>query len=111
MPIIIIENLSQKQISYSSLSQSVLKHIQEAHIDWMQACGGKGRCTTCAMQVIQGAEFLTPMTALENKLFEAKRLRNDERLACQCITSGDLIIKVPRRNQLPHLQYSNEKTV
>lgn len=102
---LIIKNLNNKEITCSE-TKSVLKNIQEAELDWMQACGGKGRCTTCAMYVCEGAENITPQTDFEQKQLEIGRLHSQERLSCQCFLQGDVVVKVPQRLKLPHLIYN-----
>jgi 2Fe-2S ferredoxin len=101
---LVIVNLYNKKIVCDS-SQTVLKNIQEAQIDWLQACGGKGRCTTCAMRVIAGEKNLTELTVFEQKQQESQRLQANERLACQCKMLGNIMVEVPQRLQLPHQTY------
>lgn len=102
---IIIKNLNQQKV-IGDKNQSVLKNIQLAMIDWMQACGGKGRCTTCAMKVLEGNENLTSPTTFELQQQNIGRLRPEERLACQCTIIGNIVIEVPERLKLPHIKYS-----
>ena len=85
----------------------MLQAVGEAGIDWMHACGGKGRCTTCMMQVIAGAEQLGPYTAGELRMQKAERLPPGYRLACQCTLEGDVEVRIPDVNKLPHMQYSD----
>ena len=106
MPQIIIENLFNKSIKFAGDSKSVLKIMQKNYIDWMHACGGKGRCTTCKMTVIQGEKNLSDPTPFEKKCLKAQLLNEDQRLACQCYPEGDLVVKVPDENKLPHMEYS-----
>ena len=80
----------------------------EAGQDWMQACGGKGRCTTCGFEVLGGHENLSPATEAEMRYLAAGRLKPGERLACQAMACGPLLIRVPERNKLPHLNYNEE---
>jgi 2Fe-2S ferredoxin len=104
---IVIENLGQKEVPVSGSNLSVLRHIHAAGVDWMHACGGKGRCTTCRMQVIKGGEGLGSVTAAEQKYKRAGLLLNNERLACQAIVSSDIVVRVPDDTRLPHLQYTS----
>ena len=101
---LIIANLNN-QIILCNSTQNVLKNIQMASVDFMHACGGKGRCTTCAMTVINGSENLTKPTTFEEKQHEINRLKPNERLACQCHINGNVIIEVPERLKLPHINY------
>ena len=105
MPEIIITNLKGKRIPAKE-GVPLLQLIQESGTDWMHACGAKGRCTTCAMQVEAGGENLSPYSEAELNYRESGRLGKSERLACQCTAHGDVKIRVPARYQFPHLDYS-----
>lgn len=103
---IVIENLGQKEVEVSRLDWPVLRHLQANQVDWMQACGAKGRCTTCRMKVLQGIESLAPLTPAEIKYRKAGLLLKDERLACQAVAKGSLVIHVPEDSRLPHMKYT-----
>ena len=104
---IVIENLGQKEVVINDINKSVLQHLHGHFIDWMHACGGKGRCTTCKMKVIQGGEQLSPVTPAEKKYALEGLLLNDERLACQVRLKGTLVIRVPEDSKLPHVNYTS----
>jgi ferredoxin, 2Fe-2S len=108
MPTLLVENLANCQVLCAE-TETVLKNLQLAYIDWLQACGGKGRCTTCAMYVVSGDDCLTLPTDFEEKQKELTKLRAGERLACQCkiIGQGTVVVKVPERLKLPHLIYTD----
>jgi 2Fe-2S ferredoxin len=103
---IVIENLGEKEVEVARPDWPVLRHLQANRIDWMQSCGAKGRCTTCRMKILRGIEALSPLTAAEQKYRKAGLLLDDERLACQAVVTGDLVIRVPEDSKLPHVQYS-----
>jgi len=107
MPEITIINLHGKKVRLSD-RQSLLHAFQEQFIDWMHACGGKGRCTTCAFDVASGAENLSRLTPVEERFIEQGRLVEGQRLACQTRCLGEVSIEVPAANQLPHLDYGYE---
>jgi len=104
---IIIKNLNNTTCE-AAPSQTILQALQEARIDWMQACGGKGRCTTCKFKILQLEGQLSEATAFEEKCRQNYRLADDERLACQSyLLEGHLDLAVPKVYQLPHLTYTN----
>ncbi len=103
---ITIRNLNNKEVSSLNNSQTLLNIIQENGIDWMHACGGKGRCTTCKVRVLAGIDAFSEFTKFEAKLIQLKILGTNERLACQCSIHGNIIVEVPNENKLPHLSYS-----
>ena len=74
----------------------------------MQACGGKGRCTTCRVIITSGMENLQPLTGAERKYRQMGALADDERLACQASARGDVSVRVPQDCKLSHVQYSDE---
>lgn len=104
---IVIENLGQKEVTVTRTDVSFLRLVHAEGIDWMHACGGKGRCTTCRMQVIRGGENLGPLTAAETKYRRAGLLLSQERLACQTIVMADLVVRVPDDVKLPHITYTD----
>ncbi|GHB42227.1 2Fe-2S iron-sulfur cluster-binding protein [Mongoliitalea lutea] len=105
---IIIENLNHEEISSSSSGRKVIELIHENYIDWMHACGKKGRCTSCKMIVIKGGENLDELTDREEFFKSKGRLKTNERLTCQTkIKQGELLIRVADENKFPHISYSD----
>ena len=103
---IVIENLGKKELTVNDLSLSVLQHIHAHFIDWMHACGGKGRCTTCKMIIVRGRENTSPLSAAEQEYRKQKALGESDRLSCQTRISGDVVIRVPDEYKFRHLKYS-----
>ncbi|MDQ3395644.1 MAG: (2Fe-2S)-binding protein [Bacteroidota bacterium] len=106
MPDIVIENLNNIKLPANNNAKNVLEIIHSHFIDWMHACGGKGRCTTCKMQVISGMKNLSNLSKFEQQCFESEKLTENERLACQAKLLGDVVVRVPDNNKLPHMTYS-----
>jgi ferredoxin len=52
----------------------------------MMSCGGYGQCATCIVEILEGAENLSPRTEIEEKRFKNKP--NSYRLACQTTVNG-----------------------
>ncbi len=107
MPEIHITNLYERKLISNSQEKTALQLIHENFIDWMHACGKKGRCTTCKMIVIEGMENLSKLTEPEKKYRSQKRLAENERLSCQTKVLGDIKIKVAEANKFPHMDYSD----
>lgn len=57
----------------------------------MMNCGGYGQCGTCVVEVVEGAENLSPRTEVENRKLRKKP--DNYRLACQALVNGPVIIK------------------
>lgn len=101
-----IENLGGREIDVSA-DQSLLQGVLNAGVDWMHACGGKGRCTTCKGRVIKGSENFTPESPAEKRYRDQQLLRSDERLICQVRIRDAVVLQVPDESKLPHLQYTS----
>lgn len=107
MPQIVIENLFNLKIQSEAPSSKVIDLIHENGIDWMHACGKKGRCTSCKMIVLEGMENLSEMNEREKLFLNQGRLQQNERLSCQStLTKGRLVIRVAESNKFPHMKYS-----
>ncbi len=104
---VVIKNLYNQELDLLDCKRSLLHCLLESGQDWMHACGGKGRCTTCKVQVLEGMASLSVLSPAELKYREKKLLLEDERLSCQVRLSGDITIQVPEESQLPHIRYSN----
>jgi len=102
---ITIENLGEKEVTASGTA-TLLQHLHAAGVDWMHACGGKGRCTTCMCVVTQGHEHLGTLTAAEQRYRQQGALQPGERLACQATLHGEVRLRVPEEYKLPHLAYT-----
>lgn len=106
MPDITIVNLAGRKVPFLPHEHSVLKAIHRQNIDWMHACGAKGRCTTCRMIVLEGMENLSPLSEPEIRYREAGRLKDNERLTCQTKALGNAVVRVPEATKFPHVKYS-----
>ena len=107
MPRIVIQNLGNFKIESEDTVRKVIEIIHENGIDWMHACGKKGRCTTCKMIVEKGMENLSPESDRELFYRGQNRLSIRERLSCQTrLLKGELLIRVADINKFPHLDYT-----
>lgn len=104
---IVIENLGKKELEINNTGNTVLSCVQAHFVDWMHACGAKGRCTTCKFSVISGSENLSEMTPAEMRYGSVGELKEGQRLACQARVMGDISIRVPDAVKLPHLIYTD----
>ena len=109
MPLLTVLNLPDARLEVLP-GQSLLAALHQAGFDWMHACGAKGRCTTCRLQVVSGLDCLSSLTVAELRYRAAGRLGEDERLACQAqLLAGELRGRVPTATHLPHVRYKPEK--
>ncbi|SDO90166.1 adenylate cyclase [Phyllobacterium sp. YR620] len=83
---------------------SVLEASRLGGIPHYAVCGGKGRCSTCRVQVIEGVSMLPPPESTELATLKRIGAEPGVRLACQLRPSGDISV-------VPLLQPSNEAIV
>lgn len=72
--------------------QSLLATLGDNGVHLPSACGGKGSCGQCKVQVLEGGGEILDV---EKPHFSRKQINDHWRLGCQCKVKGDLKIKVP----------------
>jgi adenylate cyclase len=75
-----------------AMGPTILEFIQTAGIPHASVCGGRGRCTTCRIQITQGLANLEPPSEIEAKALSRITAPTDVRLACQARPRRDLSI-------------------
>ncbi len=103
-----VKNLKGLKLISEDKRQTLIEIVHLHQIDWMHACGKKGRCTTCKAIILEGEENFEPLTRAEQKMIDRNKLRKNERLSCQAIPKGNVLVNVPKMYQLPHMQYGEE---
>ena len=71
--------------------QPLLSAMAASNVFLPSACGGKGSCGQCRVQVTAGGGEILPTEAVH---FTRKEIKEDWRLACQVKVKNDLDIKV-----------------
>lgn len=104
---ITIRNMDNREVISNDNSKTILNIIHDEQIDWMHACGGNGRCTTCKCIVHSGLDSFDAPNEAEQKLIDLGRLAENERLACQNKLNGDIEVSVDEKNKFPHINYSS----
>lgn len=106
--------------SDAELGSTLLEIAQDTGVAIRSLCGGNGNCRQCWIEVSQGShpkhgiecslDNLSPVTELEERMFQ----RNDKfkglRLACRTRVLGDLVVDVPERSQ-ENLAYISKKNI
>lgn len=105
MPSITVANLQNKTIPCDDKNETLLDILLH-ETDWMHACGGKGRCTTCKARILSGMSHLSDVTPHEQRLLNFNKLHTNERLTCQAYVQGNVSLEVPEDTKLPHINYS-----
>jgi len=87
------------------LGLSVLEASRWAGIAHESVCGGRGRCSTCRVRILNGAaDTLPPPDALELRTLRRIHAGPDVRLACQTRPRGDIAVELlvrPRTTEQP----------
>lgn len=73
-------------------NQTILEASLSAGINHFHVCGGKGKCTTCRIMVLEGAENLSAPNKKELKLRDAIKMTPDLRLACQTTMNAEHVV-------------------
>lgn len=62
----------------------------------MMNCGGYGQCGLCVVEIAEGADNLSPRTAVEEK--KLRKRPSNCRLACQALVNGPIsVITKPKK--------------
>ena len=69
--------------------ETVLDAIRSSGEDYSFACGGKGTCGKCKIQVLKGRIGITPE---DEKFFSEQELREGYRLACKAVPEEDCTV-------------------
>lgn len=85
---------------------TLLSTLMSQDIFIPSACGGKGSCGYCKVQVVEGGG---PILATETGFVSPKEQQESYRLACQCKVKEDLKILIPK-DLLSVKQYSYQVT-
>ena len=75
-----------------SAGNTLLNSLVENEILIPSACGGKGTCGVCKIQVLEGGGSILPT---ETSLINPKQAREGQRLSCQVKVKNDMRIHVP----------------
>lgn len=93
MPSIKVEGLATFQAE--SGTRLVLA-LEEAGIDILHRCGGKARCTTCRVEILEG-DAGARTSREQRRLTRMTDATPTTRLACQVLLQGDLHVHVINR--------------
>ncbi len=73
--------------------QSLLDASLAAGNTHTHVCGGRARCSTCRVMVVDGLEHCSPRTPEEAKLADMLHFGPEVRLACQTFVFGDATLR------------------
>ena len=67
--------------------------IEDGGVDILHRCGGKAKCTTCRVEVLEG-DAGEMQEAERNRLAAETGLAENVRLSCQVHVAGDMHVRV-----------------
>ena len=73
--------------------ESILEASLRADVSHAHACGGRARCSTCRVWILEGLEHCSERSEAERALTTPLRFGPEVRLACQTKVSGDLKLR------------------
>ncbi|MCI0482604.1 MAG: adenylate/guanylate cyclase domain-containing protein, partial [Candidatus Dadabacteria bacterium] len=71
----------------------ILKASLDAGIPHTHICGGRARCSTCRVIVVDGLEQCRPRNEKETRLAKIKGFPREVRLACQTTVESDIALR------------------
>lgn len=74
-------------------ASTILQSSLTAGIPHAHACGGRARCSTCRVRILDGLEHCGPRNELESAFAERLHFSPQFRLACQTIITGDVKLR------------------
>jgi len=81
-------------LSFDSLPGETILHAgMNAGIPFASACGGKGKCSTCRIWILEGADTCPVKGEIEATLTERISLSGPIRLACQVRPTDDIMFR------------------
>ncbi len=70
----------------------LLDAARSAGLPVAQSCGGLAICSWCKMQVLEGADNLSPIEPAEARLIARENFKPNERASCQAEVMGDVTV-------------------
>jgi len=73
--------------------ETLLEAALRSGVTFAHACGGRAKCSTCRIWVVDGLEACSQRTAAETSMAERLGFTSEVRLACQLRPEGNLCIR------------------
>jgi serine/threonine protein kinase/hemoglobin-like flavoprotein len=84
---------SERIVAVAAEGSTLLAVSLAAGIRHFHACGGRARCSTCRVVVLDGKENLGPRTAAEQAIADRRNWPATTRLACQATVHGPCVVR------------------
>jgi 2Fe-2S ferredoxin len=82
-----VKNRPPLEVPYGA---NLMRSLQAADIPVASSCDGDGVCVKCRLQIVEGAQNLSPENDLEQFLREQHDIPKNERVSCQTEVRGDV---------------------
>lgn len=80
---------------YARAGDPILFVLWDNRVTITSICGGNMSCGTCNIEIVEGMENVNPPSDEEKRLLSRiKRQGPNVRLACQCVPTGDVAIRI-----------------
>lgn len=89
----IINCLPDRRVVEAEPGETILSADLRAGVPHAHACGGKGKCTTCRIAVVEGLENCPPRNELEEGVATRLGFALGVRLACQTRPHGEVTVR------------------
>jgi class 3 adenylate cyclase/nitrite reductase/ring-hydroxylating ferredoxin subunit len=76
-----------------SVGETLLEAALKSNVPMAHACGGRAKCSTCRVWVLDGLDSCPTRSETEAALADRLRLTSEVRLACQLRPAGDLRLR------------------
>lgn len=83
----------EKRVIEQDSTRTLLDALKAAGIPITHACGGRARCSTCRVAVVDGVELCQPRNEAEQAMATKLSLGPDIRLACQTRVQGEVAVR------------------
>jgi len=84
---------SGRSIEIASGEMTLLDATVAVGLPIASACGSEGACARCGLEIVAGAEGLTPESERERRIKQRNRIDPGHRLACRVRPESDLTVR------------------
>lgn len=91
----LIKKTEVKTLTLTQAYPSLMKALLDHNIAVASSCGGEGVCAKCQVEVLAGADHLSPISDIERIAIERFNWKPSFRMSCQCQVNGDCTVTTP----------------
>ena len=82
----------EKRVQVLLPSDNIYTLAEDEGFGLFGTCEGNGDCGLCAISIVSGAENLSPLSRVEQKILEKLVYPSGTRLSCQARIQGDVVV-------------------